>query len=391
VWPLGARSQQDQSFVDEMRPIPATPNPARRAGQDSGLKPCFDEQAGHTGKERGEAAVANLPEKHRFWLTEDASYIITPEEHCAFLLLESNEEREHFIEQFWNRRTSDPESLENDFQEEHYRRIVFANEKFGTDAPGWQTDRGRLYILFGPPDRVDSPAKNSEEGSDGRGAREAWHYRYLEGLGPSIDFELIDTTGSGDYQLTKPLADRANAIGHLPYNLPYDIGNFDRDVESKGLEQLLIYVGPVPQPKVKYKDLETMVVAQVVRDQIHFSHRIEYARATHASTVARVVIDIPEDQLSPYRAAGGPTSGVEIFGRMSKPTGWVVFTFERCDRRDEQNESGEHNPNEEATVALEPGRYQLSLVVKDNDSGRTGVIYTTIEVPKFEELGKQER
>jgi GWxTD domain-containing protein len=390
VWPIAATSQQDKSFVDEMRPITAAQDRAQRAAKSSGLKPCFDAQAGQTSKEREEAAVANLPENYRFWLTEDAFYIITPEEHCAFLLLRSNEERDHFVEEFWTRRASDPESLENDFQEEHYRRIVFANEKFGTGIPGWQTDRGRLYISLGPPDRIESRGEDSQEGYDNqvRHSRATWHYRYIEGLGQNIDFDLIDTTGSGDYHLTKPLEDWAKEIVNLPYHLPYNLGSSHGGVESKGLEQIIIYVGPVRPPKVKYKDLEALVVAQIVRDQIHFSHRIEYAKATHASIMARIVIDIPEDQLSPPARGEKPLATYEIFGRIAKPTGWVVSTFERCGQMDEQNESGEHNPNRETTVALEPGRYQLSLVVKDSDSGKTGVIYTTFEVPKYKELGK---
>ena len=109
---------------------------------------------------------------------------------------------------------ADHESLENDFKEEHYRRIVFANEELGTGVPGWQTDRGRLYISFGPPDRIESHPKDIQEGYESRAhPREKWYYRYIEGLGPNIDFELLDTTGSGDYRLTTPLEERAKLLG----------------------------------------------------------------------------------------------------------------------------------------------------------------------------------
>jgi GWxTD domain-containing protein len=115
-------------------------------------RPCFEAQSRKTSEERKGKAIAELGQYYRAWLTEDVTYIITSGERCVYLKLQTDEEREQFIEQFWNRRSSDPESEDNPFKEEHYRRIVFANEKFGTEIPGWQTDRGRFYIQFGPPD-----------------------------------------------------------------------------------------------------------------------------------------------------------------------------------------------------------------------------------------------
>jgi len=390
--PVGATSrQEDASAVHETRPIATRPNTVQSAAQSSELKPCFDALAGETSKEQEQKAVANVPENYRFWLTEDAFYIITPEEHCAFLRLRSDEDRDQFIEQFWYRRTSDHESLENDFKEEHYRRIVFADEKFGTGVPGWQTDRGRLYISFGPPDRIESQLEDIQEGNESWGQpRAKWHYRYIEGLGPNIDFELLDITGSGDYHLTTPLEERAELIGKLPYNLPYNFEKLDRGVASEGVEHIVIYIGPQPQPQVKFKDLEAMVVSQIIRHQVYFSHRIEYIRATHASTMARIVVDIPEAQLSPPRKDGKSTNGYEIFGRITRLTGWVISTFERSCDANKHEETGQRNPNRETTVALEPGPYQLALVVKDIDGGNTGVMYTTFKVPGYGVLGKQQ-
>src|SRR5207249_10813533 len=100
------------------------------------------------GQLREGEAISSLPEIFRYWLEEDAVYIITPEERRAFLQLASDQERGQFVDQFWLRRASDPEPLDNDFKQEHYRRIVFANERFGTNVPGWRTDRGRVYIVF---------------------------------------------------------------------------------------------------------------------------------------------------------------------------------------------------------------------------------------------------
>ncbi len=97
-----------------------------------------------------------LDSQYKKWLNEDVVYIITPEEKNAFLHLSTNEEREQFIEQFWQRRNPDPDSPENTYKEEHYRRIAYANEHFASGIPGWKTDRGRIYIMWGPPDEIDS-------------------------------------------------------------------------------------------------------------------------------------------------------------------------------------------------------------------------------------------
>jgi GWxTD domain-containing protein len=116
------------------------------------LKPsqgCFEQPRG------ARDAIRRLPETARYWLAEDAVYIITPEERCAFLYLNTDEERERFTEQFWYRRMADAASRDYDFKTEHYRRIVFANEKYGEQIPGRKTDRGRIYVVFGPPDSVD--------------------------------------------------------------------------------------------------------------------------------------------------------------------------------------------------------------------------------------------
>ena len=154
-------------------------------------------------KQLEDKAVANLPETARAWLTEDVAYIITREERCAFLKLDYDEEREEFVEQFWNRRSPNPDSLENNFKEEHYRRIVFANDKFGTQIPGWRTDRGRIYILFGPPDKTDSFPTGGCPDVGPRGPEEGcgmfrhlpweqWQYKYIEGDGVNVNLEFID-------------------------------------------------------------------------------------------------------------------------------------------------------------------------------------------------------
>src|SRR5262249_37864219 len=157
------------------------------------------------------------------WLDEDAVYIITKEERDAFLRLGTNEERDQFIETFFDRRNPDPESGENRFKEEHYRRIAFANEHFASGVPGWHTDRGHIYILWGPPDEIESyPSGNTYDRTfqEGGGTMttypfERWRYRHLEGTGENIELEFVDQSGSGEYRLSLDPEDK-NALAHVP-------------------------------------------------------------------------------------------------------------------------------------------------------------------------------
>jgi GWxTD domain-containing protein len=129
------------------------------------------------------------------WLNQEVVYIITDEERDAFQKLTTDEERNKFIEQFWERRNPNPGSTENEFKKEFYRRIAYANEHFATSKPGWQADRGHMYIIFGPADEIESHPANKPH------PLEEWKYRYIGGLGANVIFTFIDRTGRGEYQL----------------------------------------------------------------------------------------------------------------------------------------------------------------------------------------------
>src|SRR6202035_3893027 len=164
-----------------------------------------------------------LDNSFKTWLNEDVIYIISPEERTAFLQLATNEEREQFIEQFWLRRSSNPDLPDNDFKEEHYRRIAYANEHFSSGIPGWKADRGRIYIMWGPPDEIQShPSGGSynRPSSEGGGETstypfEDWRYRYLEGIGENVELEFVDPTMSGEYKLTTDPSEK-DALLYVP-------------------------------------------------------------------------------------------------------------------------------------------------------------------------------
>jgi GWxTD domain-containing protein len=134
------------------------------------------------------------------WLNEDVAYIITDQERAAFKRLPTDEEREHFIEQFWLRRDPTPGTPRNEFKEEHYRRIAYANQHYAAaNIPGWKTDRGRIYITYGPPDEIEShPA-----GGTVTYPFEQWLYHRIDGVGTNIIIEFVDSTRSGEYRMTR--------------------------------------------------------------------------------------------------------------------------------------------------------------------------------------------
>src|SRR5262250_2708440 len=161
-------------------------------------------------KENAKSLKKELRGEYKKWLDEDVRWIITDQERKAFMQLSNDEERDKFIEAFWDRRNPNPDSEDNEFKDEHYRRIEYANEHFPAGIPGWKTDRGRIYIVFGPPDEIEShPSGGTYERPIEEGGGETstfpfedWRYRYIEGIGQEVIIEFVDTCMCGDYHMT---------------------------------------------------------------------------------------------------------------------------------------------------------------------------------------------
>ena len=174
----------------------------------------FRVRAAPTAQEKKKEEKRDLEQEEREdyyqkWLQEDVLYIIREEEKSVFEKLTVPEERERFIEQFWLRRDPDPRTAINEFQEEHYRRIAYANERFRSGKAGWLTDRGRIYIIHGPPAEIQvNPSGGLRERplSQGGGStetfpHEVWRYRHVEGIGSNVELEFVDPTLTGEYHL----------------------------------------------------------------------------------------------------------------------------------------------------------------------------------------------
>ena len=352
------------------------------------------------------------------FLEEDGKYLLTPDEVAAFKRLGTNEEREQFIEIFWQNHNPNPDSSVNEFKEEHYRRIAYANEHFSSGIPGWKTDRGHIYIVWGPPDEIDShPTGGTYDrpmwqggGSTTTYNWELWRYRHLEGIGDNIELEFVDPTGSGEYHLTTDPGEK-DACAHVPgcgqslsetlfgaskaqrfsnstgTTLPVPIGGIPaNEGEFERLDRYFRVLGP---PPVHFKDLTADVSSRILRNRIDISYDVAFLRATTDSVIVPITLQIPNGQMG-YRAKDGVHSAiVNVYMRISTPGGRVIQTFEEAVAHDIPDslfrKSLAQSSLYQKSVPLHPGLYRLDLVVKDVESGNAAVIGTSLRVPQYEE------
>jgi len=349
------------------------------------------------------------------WLAEEAIYIITKEERDAFLRLTTNEEREQFIEEFWRRRNPDPDSAENTYREEHYRRIAYANERFSSGVPGWKTDRGHMYILWGPPDEIDShPAGGAYDRPPEQGGGstttypwELWRYRHLEDIGDNIELEFVDPSGSGEYHLTMDPGEK-DALAHVPgaglslseimgaprsqrfsntngTTLPASIGGLSAGMDEFDISDRFF---KVQRPPEYLKDLSAMVTARIVRNQIHMDYRFDFLRVTRDSVLVPITLQVANRDLSFKGKDGVQSAVVNLYGRITTLSGRVVQTFEDVISRDFPDSLYQSSVNlssiYQKSVPLRSGLYRLDVVLKDAQSGNVGVIDAALRVPLYE-------
>ena len=199
-------------------------------------------------------SVSALAAPWNRWLNEDVAYIITDQERQAFKALQTDEERASFVEQFWKRRDPTPDTDENEFKEEYYRRIAFVNQHYFTSTvPGWKTDRGRIYITFGPPDEIEShPSAGTYERPAAEGGGEVaaypfedWLYRYIQGIGKDVIIEFVDRAMTGEYRMTMNPADKVGALNPAQSDGPASAGAVTVEVgqDRRPLVQIP-FVGP---------------------------------------------------------------------------------------------------------------------------------------------------
>ena len=383
--------------TDEIDPLKRAPNEKQKKQQKKSLK-------------------IELSKTYKKWLNEDVVWIITDEERAAFKQLSNDEERDNFIEAFWQRRDPTPDTEENEYKEEHYRRIAYANEHYAAGIPGWKSDRGRIYIMYGPPDENEShPSGGTYERPMEEGGGETstfpfedWRYRYLEGIGQEVIIEFVDTCMCGDYHMTMDrsekdallytpnagltlyeqmgMSSKANRftggglerLGAGPDSASQQTKQFDR------LEQFAKLQAP---PPVKFKDLEEIVNTKLITNLMPFDVRSDFVKVTGDTVLVPITIQMKYRDITFANKDGVQRGTVNIFGRVTTLTGKVVQTFEDTAQVDVPAEllprTAENSSVYWKALPLRPGRYKVEIAVKDVNGDRKGLWSRGIVVPEF--------
>jgi GWxTD domain-containing protein len=383
------------------------------ASQESAAKALTKKDA----KKRQQQLAKELDSDDSNWLRNVVPDIITDEERRAFLELSTNEEREQFIEKFWRDRNPDPDSEENTFKEEHYRRLAYADEHFASGIPGRKTDRGHIYLIWGPPDEIEShptggtydrPAEQGG-GSTSTYPWELWRYRHLEGIGENVEIEFVDPSGTGEYHITRDPCEK-DALAHVPgaglsqaelMGQSSKAGRFSNSngttcsmplgsLSAKSNEfETLDRNFRVQRPPARLKDLETLVAANIVHSQIHLDYRTDFLRVTSGTVLVPITVQIPNRDLSFQSKQGVHSAALDLYGRITTPGGVVVQTFEDLISRDFPESLFQSSLSlssiYQKTVPLRSGLYRLDLVVKDTLNGNLAVVSAALRVPHFED------
>ncbi|HMF55030.1 MAG TPA: GWxTD domain-containing protein, partial [Pyrinomonadaceae bacterium] len=383
--------------------------PARRNQQQGQQQP--DDPSTRQRNERPE-----MNKHYRDWLENDVRYLISDDERNVFKKLRTDEEREQFIEAFWRRRDPNPDTDENEFREEYYERIAYANEHFASGVPGWRTDRGRIYITFGKPDEIEShPAGGPYErpyweggGSTSTYPFEIWFYRYIEGVGSGVEIEFVDPTGSGEYHIARSPQER-DALLMVPgagLTLAESLGLSSKTDRILGMgqwanggeayqrtqdqpfERLELLSRLSRPPAVKYNDLLSLSNTPVIEDNpLNFDVRVDFFRQSDERVITAITIQMENHNLVFQDSGGVQQAIVNIFGKITSVSGQRAGTFEdpvtTQATAEELASARERKSAYQKAVALTPGTYKVDVVVRDVNSGATGVRHLGFTVPRY--------
>src|ERR1017187_475682 len=382
--------------------------------KDTVAKPMTEKQR----KKQEKKLQKELETPYKKWLNEDVSYIISDEEKQAWKRLATDDERQQFIEQFWLRRDPTPDTEENEFKEEHYRRIAYANEHYASGIPGWKTDRGRIYIMYGPADEIEDHSSGGsyqrpmEEGGGETSTYpfQTWRYRYIEGIGTNIMIEFVDPTMSGEFHMTMDPSEK-DALLYVPnagltmseqmgmstktdrFNrtdgthlgtgtqpLPASMNEFER------LEQFAKLQKP---PKVKFKDLDAVVSSNIRYNTLPLKVQADYVRITDSTVLTSITVQLQRKDLQFQQKDNVATATVNIYGRITSIAGRVVNYFEDVVSVPVPTEllgkAIEGASIYQKAIPIPPGMYRLNVVAKDVVGGNMTTYPMALNVPHFEE------
>ncbi len=352
------------------------------------------------------------------WMQEDVVYIITDEEKQAFKRLKTDEERQEFVEQFWMRRDPTPDTEENEYKEEHYRRIAYSNDHYASGIPGWKTDRGMIYIKYGAPDEIDShPSGGSYERPIEEGGGETstfpfedWRYRYIEGVGTNVMIEFVDTTMSGEYHISLDPEEK-DALLYVPgagLTQAEQMGMADKTQRFNRTDGTHLGTGtqPLPEsmneftrlenyanlmkaPVIKFKDLDAMVSSNVKYNTLPMNVRVDYIRVTDSTVYANVMVQFKNSDLNYATKEKIAKATINIYGRITTLTRRSVNWFEDTVTSELPSEMLQQTMNGSQIyskrIPLAPGTYRLNVVAKDTVGNTANTYEVALNVPHYEE------
>ncbi len=365
------------------------------------------------------AMKQELKGSYKTWLDQDVRWIITDQELTAFKHLSNDEERDRFIENFWLRRNPNPDSPDNEFREEHYARIAYANEHFAAGKSGWRTDRGHIYIAFGKPDSIDSHPSGGnydrpmEEGGGSTSTFpfETWHYRYIEGIGDNLDIEFVDSCMCGDYHMTIDRSEK-DALKHTPgagLTMAESMGQSTKadrmsgggleqlgkgmggqNQESKQFDRLDIFSKLQAAPVIKFKDLESYMVKSKILTgpPFLFDVRTDYVKVTNDTVLVPLTLQIHNKDITFNTKDGVSMGTVNILGRVSTVAGRAIQTFEETVSVQSPSELLTQEQQKLSVywkaLPLRPGLYKVDIVIKDvNNPDHIGTWRRSVNVPAY--------
>ena len=421
-----AQDQPDQKPADKPASDAASSQqvqPAAAQSDAAQAKPAADaadplkRPTNEKQKKKNERALKQeLSRPYKKWLEEDVVWIITDEERAAFKQLSNDEERDNFIEAFWQRRDPTPDTEENEYKEEHYQRIAYANEHFAAGVPGWKTDRGRIYIVYGKADEVDShPSGGTYERPMEEGGGETstfpfedWRYRYIEGIGQEVIIEFVDTCMCGEYHMTMDRSEKdallmtpnagltlyeqmgmANKSSRFSGNglERLGLGPESSMLQTKEFDRLEQFAKLQAAPKVKFTDLEEAVNSKIILNPMPFDVRADFVKITSDTVLVPVTIQMRNRDITFVNKEGVQRGTVNIFARLTTLTGKIVQTFEDTVQVDVPAEllprTAENASVYWKALPLRPGRYKLNIAIKDVNGDRKGLWSRSIVVPEF--------
>ncbi|MDX6613709.1 MAG: hypothetical protein QOD75_2895 [Blastocatellia bacterium] len=370
-------------------------------------------QQGQDPMDKQRRVKPEVKRAYKDWLDKDVTYIITDDERKAFKKLETDEERERFIEEFWRRRDPDPDTDENEYREEYYERIAYANEHFASGIPGWKSDRGRIWIMYGKPDEQETHPSGGHYdrpsyqggGSTATYPFEIWFYRHLQGVGSGVEIEFVDPTGSGEYRIARS-PDEKDALLNIPgagLTLSEELGLSNKSDRVAGLgdpnsyhreqdspfSRLQLMADLSRAPQIKFNDLASAVNTPVIEDNpLNFDLRVDFYRQSDDRVITAFTIQTENNQLTFTDSGGLQQARINIFGKITGVSGRRAGLFEdpviTTATVSELTDAKDRKSAYQKAVPLAPGTYKVDVIVRDVVSGATGVRHQGFTVPKYD-------